>query len=80
MTTTELDKKIIGMSAADFVDALIAGLERQWLPLNMGGYLERKTEADGTVTLCGCAATNALCEIAKKPIAVYGNAASRASV
>lgn len=50
-----------GLTPSSLVDTLCDGLERQWVNIDMGSY----GHSEGMLCF-GCAATNALCQLAQK--------------
>ncbi len=58
--TTSFKKKVQAMKASEIVQAMIDGLKKEWVEVNMGSY--GHTERG----ICyGCAATNTICQITK---------------
>src|SRR5688572_6813562 len=51
-------------SFSDIVDAMIRGLKKEWVPVNMNTFGDMHVDRFSNRTICwGCAATNTLCEL-----------------
>jgi len=72
-------QKIQSMSFVDILDAMVTGLERQWVNVDMNTYGDSYHGKDITIfgkrinvplgkTCFGCAATNTICQILNEPI------------
>jgi len=70
-------KNLHGIS--DIVDAMIQGLKKEWVKVNMGTFGDKSYV--GNKLICyGCAATNTICEIMQEPFTAMsiGNPSDRA--
>lgn len=59
------EEKVKSMTAKEIIMAMVKGLKRPKVEVDMDDYGYYRTEQDGTKVCCGCAATNTVCRIAE---------------
>lgn len=67
MKKKSFEEKVKSMTAAEIIQAMIRGLKAKHVEIDMGSFGKRRGGR-----CFGCAATNAVCEIAQLPIPVKG--------